>query len=136
MNNRINKKAVVESKGGKRLFFLLAILMLVVSCPFKRLLINSPEQQISWQSSSKWKSAEKKIAAEKNLSCCLQKQKQTLVNQVVSKQEIPAPDFVASPASQKGFAIPYFLSGTKTSLFFAISLDPLPLFLTNRRLLI
>lgn len=112
--------------------------MLVVSCPFKRLLQSDSNAQTSTQQSARWNGTDRKAAVYKNANCCAQKQKITLVKLVVSKQDVPSPHVVAGDNLQTGFAIPYFLSGTEKlhAQCFASSPSPLPLFLQHRRLLI
>ena len=131
-------KAFVTKRHKTAFLFLLAILMLIVSCPFKRLLQSDSSLLASAQRSIKWSGADRNAAAYSNTSCCIQKQKITLIKLVVSKQEVPAPDFVAENNLQTGFAIPYFLSGTE--LLYAASdsssFTSLPIFLKHRRLLI
>lgn len=137
MNSSINYNSVATTKGRTALLFLLAVLMLVVSCPFKRLLQTENNSQTSPQS-VKWNGAERKVAAYQNTCNCAKKQKITLVKIEISKQKLPAPEFIAEQNFQTGFSIHYFLSGTEKQypFFSASSPSSLPLFLQHRRLLI
>lgn len=138
MNTGIHQKSVITNKGKTALLFLLAVLMLIVSCPFKRLLQTDSNIQASSQSSVKWSGAERKVAAYQNACSCAQKQKITLVKFEVSKQKLPASDFLADQNGQTGFSLQYFLSGLEKnySPSASTSVSSLPLFLHHRRLLI
>jgi hypothetical protein len=137
MNAGININKITTNKGKTAFLFLLAILMLVVSCPFKRLLQTENNGQTS-QQSVKWNGAERKATTYQNACSCAQKQKITLVKIEISKQKLPAPEFFAEQNLQNGFSIHYFLSGSEKQypLFSASSPSSLPLFLQHRRLLI
>lgn len=137
MNSSIKQYSVATAKGRTALLFLLAALMLVASCPFKRLLQTENNSQTS-QPSVKWNGAERKVAAYQSDCPCAKKQKITLVKFDISKQKLPAPEFIAEKNFQTGFSIHYFLSGTEKQypFFSASSPSSLPLFLQHRRLLI
>ncbi|RPD51173.1 hypothetical protein [Paracnuella aquatica] len=138
MNNGSNRTAWATKRGRSALVLLLAVLMLVVSCPFKRLLRAETGVQTNAQKTIKRQCAEQTAAVVQHNVCCGQKQKITLVQLHDNKQELPAADFVADLDRQAGFAIQYFLSGTDEAIQTAISSAPslLPLFLQHRRLLI
>lgn len=116
---------------------MLALLMLVVSCPVKRLLQSGNNLQTS-QQSVKWNGAERQVAAYHNACSCAKKQKITLVKFEISKQKLLVPEFLAAQNFQSGFPLHYFLNGTEKQYqrFFASSPSSLPLFLQHRRLLI
>lgn len=137
MTTGSHKKEFAANKGKTPFLFLLAALMLVVSCPFKRLLQAENNVQATAKQSIRGNSAERQGTAYKNISCCTQKQNITLANPVLSTQKLQAPDLLIDQ-HKSGFSIHYFLSGTKKqSEAIAISsLYPLPLFLQHRRLLI
>jgi hypothetical protein len=136
MNTGSNKIAFATNKGRTAFLFLLAVLMLVVSCPFKRLLQAENNLQTS-QQSVKGNGAERKVATYQNACSCAQKQKITLVKFEIGKQQLPVPEFLAEYNFQTGFSIPYFLSGTeKQYQLFSATSPSLPLFLQHRRLLI
>jgi hypothetical protein len=138
MNTSINIKALATNKGRTALLFLLTVLMLVVSCPFKRLLQIESNPQAAAQSSVKWNSADRKVATYQTGCSCAKKQKITLVKFEVNKQTLPASDFLADQNFQTGFSLHYFLSGLETQYSHSAftSFPPLPLFLQHRRLLI
>lgn len=138
MNTGRYQKVVAANKGKTALLFLLATLMLVVSCPFKRLLQTESNAQASSPSSTKWNGADRKVAAYQAACSCAQKQKITLVKIDVSKQKLPASDFLADQNGQTGFSLHYFLSGLEKEYnpVASTSVPPLPLFLQHRRLLI
>lgn len=137
MDTRSNKNSLTTNKGRTAFLFLLAVLMLVVSCPFKRLLQTENTGQSS-QQSVKWNGAERKVAAYQSDCSCAKKQKITLVKFEVSNQQLPTPEFLAEQNYPTGFSIHYFLSGTKKQYQHFSSSIPssLPLFLQHRRLLI
>ncbi|HJW16685.1 MAG TPA: hypothetical protein VJ499_06180 [Flavisolibacter sp.] len=125
-------------KGKTAFLFLLAVLMLVVSCPFKRLLQAENNFQAFAQQSIKWNDNASQGIASKNTFCCSQKQKIILVKPTISKQQLPGSDILANQNLHTGFAIHYFLNGTER-LHKAFAIPPvstLPLFLQHRRLLI
>jgi hypothetical protein len=132
-----NYKEIAATRGKISFLFLLSILMLVVSCPFKRLIQTENNFQASTQQSIKWNDTESQTA-NKNTSCCVQKQKIILAKPVISKQQLPGSDILANQNLLTGFAIHYFLSGTeKTGNPYIISsVSPLPIFLRHRRILI
>jgi hypothetical protein len=132
-----NYKEMAATRGKISFLFLLSILMLVVSCPFKRLIQTENNFQASTQQSIKWNDTESQTA-NKNTSCCVQKQKIILAKPVISKQQLPGSDILANQNLLTGFAIHYFLSGTeKTGNPYIISsVSPLPIFLRHRRILI
>lgn len=138
MNNGSNETAWATKKGRSALVLLLAVLMLVVSCPFKRLLQAETGVQTTAQKTIKRQGAEQTAAVVQQNVCCGQKQKITLVQLHDNKQELPATDFVAYLDHQAGFAIQYFLSGTGNAPTALRVPAPslLPLFLQHRRLLI
>lgn len=137
MNTGNQKKAGTISKSRTAFLFLLSLLMLLVSCPFKRLLQTENNLRTS-QQSVKWNGAERKVAAYQNGCSCAQKQRITLVKFEINKRKLPAPEFLAEQNFQTGFSLHYFLSGTEKQyqLFSASSPSSLPLFLQHRRLLI
>jgi len=120
------------------LLFTLSMLMLVGSCPFKRLLQHHIQTQASTQMPVKWNSPQQKRAAYGNTSCCSLKQKTTLAKTTITKHEVPSPHFFADMNVPSGFAIYYFLNGTdnRYNHSASLSLSSLPLFLQHRRLLI
>jgi hypothetical protein len=132
-----NYKEIAATRGKISFLFLLSILMLVVSCPFKRLIQTENNFQASTQQSIKWNNTESQTA-NKNTSCCVQKQKIILAKPVISKQQLPGSGILGNQNLLTGFAIHYFLSGTeKTGKPYIISsVSPLPIFLRHRRMLI
>jgi hypothetical protein len=137
MNIDSNYNQMAARRGKISLLFLLSLLMLLVSCPFKRLIQTENNFQASTQQSIKWNDTESQTA-NKNTSCCVQKQKIILAKPVISKQQLPGSGILANQNLLNGFAIHYFLSGTeKTGKPYIISsVSPLPIFLRHRRMLI
>ncbi len=117
---------------------MLSLLMLVVSCPFKRLLQEESNHRLTAQPSPKSNGIDRQVAAYEAKFCCAQKQKITLVKTDSKEQKIQAPDFISAQHVQAGFALHYFLSGTEKhfSNVEPTSVSSLPLFLQHRRLLI
>jgi hypothetical protein len=125
-------------KGKSAFLFLIAVLMLVVSCPFKRLLQAENNIQAFAQQSNKWNNTVSQGITSNGTSCCLQKQKIILAKPVISKQQLTGSDILVNQNLLSGFAIHYFLSGTeKPGEHFTLStISSLPLFLQHRRMLI
>ena len=138
MNTGINKNALIKNKGKTAFLFLLAALMLVVSCPFKRLLQAENNLPASTHQSIKGNNAERQGSQYKNISCCAQKQQITIAKSAISKQQLPATDFLESKNFQHSFAIYYFLNGTDKHYSYPVttSISSSSLFLQHRRLLI
>lgn len=138
MDTGIALRTYATTKGKLAFLFLLATLMLVVSCPVKRLLQAQSSVQAWAQKSVKWNGAGRQETVHKNTSCYVQKQKITRVEIAVSNQEQQTPGFSSDQNVQAGFGLHYFLSGTEMHASSAIStsVSPLPLFLQHRRLLI
>jgi hypothetical protein len=138
MNIGSNNKVIMPMKGKSAFLFLIAILMLVVSCPFKRLLQAENNIQAFAQQSTKWNNTISQGITSNSSSCCSQKLKTTLVNPDKTKQQLTGPDIVSTRNLQTGFTIHYFLSGAERLYkpFPSSSVSSLPLFLQHCRLLI
>lgn len=134
----MNAKRGGTNRGRTALLFLLALLMLVVSCPFKRLLQADSSARVVAHPSPKINGLDRQTAAFEVKFCCAQKQKITLVKTESSQQEVKIPDYISSQDGQTGFALHYYLSGTEKHDRYIepASLISLPLFLQHRRLLI
>lgn len=138
MNTGSNNKALATNKGRSAFLFLLALLMLVVSCPFKRLLQADNNTRVAAHPSPRTNGIDRQTAAYETKSCCVQKQKITLVNADGKDQNVKAPEFISTQDGQTGFALHYFLNGTEKqfSPVGPTNLSSFPLFLQYRRLLI
>ena len=138
MNAYINIKTGKPNRGKTAFLFLLALLMLVVSCPFKRLLQADSHTRVAAHPSPKRNGIESQTAAYDAKFCCAQKQKITLVTTDSKEQKLQALDFISAQHVQTGFALHYFLSGTEKhfSNVEPALVSSLPLFLQHRRLLI
>lgn len=138
MQALIDNKEIELVKGKKAFLFLIAILVLVFSCPFKRLLQAENNIQAFAQQSLRWNKTVTQDKTNKGTTCCSQKSKTTLVSQDHFMQQVPGPDVLYIQNIHTGFGIHYFLSGTE-SIYKPFTSNPvssLPLFLQHRRLLI
>jgi len=124
------------------LMFVLAVLMLVVSCPVKRLLQRNFVTNATSQVRTNEINSNQPSSANYNAtaSCVAIEKKVNLVNTSLLQQFkiLPASLLPAHLNEQAGFGIYYFLSGIsgKYVVLVFISLSSLPLFLQYRRLLI
>jgi len=132
-----HKPSYQKQRFTSAILFALAILIVVVSCPLKRMLNGttpSASPRIAYVSVNQSSS----VATPSQVSCCALRAKVTLLGAELKAQKTPLPvPFIAS-ISLSGFDIPYFLSGTPqtyrtTEIFLSSNL---PLFLQHRRLLI
>jgi hypothetical protein len=137
MNTGINKKALSTNKGRTAFLFLLAVLMLVSSCPFKRLLQTENKLQSS-QQPVKLNGDARKISEYQNSSNCTQKPNITLSEFNPGKQQVPAHSLLTEQDFQSDLSIHYFLSGTQKQHSSNVPYPPssVPLFLQHRCLLI
>ncbi len=137
--NRIyaSKKAPVYTA----LMFALAVLLLVVSCPLKRLLQAATDTYSTSQVRiNEVNSNQQSSAGYHAVSCVVIKKKVNLVSTASFQKFKVLPAFwhPAHFSEQSGFSIYYFLSGIpfKYAVVISTTLSSLPLFLQYRRLLI
>jgi hypothetical protein len=126
-----------KQRVSSAILFVLAILVIVVSCPLKRML-NSSTSTASPRIANVSVSQSTSVGTPSQVSCCALKAKVTLLGAELKAQKTPLPvSFIAS-ISLSGFDIPYFLSGTVKAYYDTETFvsSNLPLFLQHRRLLI
>ena len=142
MNSSLNKifsprKATVHTA----LMFALAMLVLIVSCPVKRLLLTN----FNSTASSSQKSSQTNIYQGVNIensataNCSVENDKTDVIKSDVSQQhKLPLPLYLSNISNQSGFDINYFLSGISYNITQSIASQhaTLPLFLQHLRLLI
>ena len=131
-----HKPSYQKQRFTSAILFALAILIIVVSCPLKRMLNStaSASPRIAYVSVNQSIS----VAAPSQVSCCALKAKVTLLHAELKAQETPLPVPLIASISWSGFYIPYCLSGTPQTYYATatcLSFN-LPLFLQHRRLLI
>ncbi len=123
------------------LMFALAVMLLIVSCPLKRLL----QDNFVFNSSSVVKTSQTNINQRTGAdhiataNCCAVKKKTVLVKLDLSQQcKLPVPLYQSNITGHPGFDINYFLSGISYRYGVLVSSDfsTLSLFLQHRRLLI
>lgn len=140
MNARVTKYHSSRSKLYAAGVFTLALLILVVTCPLKRMVQGNLTANTSAQKFHR-ATVHQSIATEytATASCCALKQKGHLVQGSVLKIGVPSPMGVVPYLTVvQGFGIHYFLSRADRELPFiapTASLS-LPLFLQHLRLLI
>ena len=142
MNLSVNKifsprKATIYTA----LTFALAMLVLIVSCPVKRLILTNFDSTAS----SSTKSSQTNIYKGANIensataNCSIVNDKTDVVKSDISQQhKLPVPLYLSNINNQTGFDINYFLSAINFSGISSVSAQhaTLPLFLQHLRLLI
>ena len=141
MNSSLNKifsprKATVHTA----LMFALAMLVLIVSCPVKRLLLtNFNSTASSSQKSNQNIYPGVNIENNATADCSVENDKTDVIKSDVSQQhKLPLPLYLSNINNQAGFDINYFLSGISYNITQSIASQhaTLPLFLQHLRLLI
>ncbi|MBN8717988.1 hypothetical protein SAMN05444410_101367 [Hydrobacter penzbergensis] len=123
-------------KVSSAMIFVLAVLLLVVSCPLKRFLQTNAGSSITFQKGTKAQTITN--TNYKAASCCSIKKKVVLVEAAKLKQTKPASTLLTIYNQQSGFSIHHYLSSLDAHVYpsGSIKLSSLPLFLQHRRLLI
>ena len=141
MNSSLNKifsprKATVYTA----LMFALAMLVLIVSCPVKRLLLtNFNSTASSSQKSNQNIYPGVNIENNATADCSVENDKTDVIKSDVSQQhKLPLPLYLSNINNQAGFDINYFLSGISYNITQSIASQhaTIPLFLQHLRLLI
>jgi hypothetical protein len=138
MNSRIHRPLLSGGRFSSGILMAMAVLVLAVSCPLKRMLQSNLPSFSSVSKAKKITNSEANANYTKNASCCgLQKKIVTVSASLKSSEILPA-FFLPANDMASVFAIPYFLSGTAPEYNAANNFTPsaLPLFLQHRRLLI
>ena len=134
-NTQINNHKM--KKAQTAFFFLLAMLMLVISCPVKRL-ANAGKQipSASRQALKISESNRQHAASYAAKSCCLEKFERTEAKE--THTVLPSLELTDMQSFQSGFAIYHYLSTIKVQYPTTEQLlnTSLPLYLQHRRLLI
>ncbi len=141
MNTSVNKiflprKATVYTA----VMFALAMLVLIVSCPVKRLLLTNFNSTASSSQKSN-QNIYQGVNIENNATadCSVENDKTDVIKSDVSQQhKLPLPLYLSNINNQAGFDINYFLSGISYNITQSIASQhaTLPLFLQHLRLLI
>lgn len=139
MNNKENTN--YQKNIGSAALFALAILILVVSCPLKRLLTNNFSSQTSILSKSKPTNNTRSFSVfySNDTSCYTDNDKEAVLQaDKIQQIKTDAPVFTANIFNHTGYYIHSFLGGIKTEYNFAptFGYSSLPLFLQHRSLLI
>ena len=126
-----------KQRVSSAILFALAILVIVVSSPLKRI-FNSATSTSSPRIAYFSVSQSARVATPFQVSCCALKAKVTLLGAELKAQKTPLPLPLIAFISLSGFDIPYFLSGTPQTYHTTeiVLSSSLPLFLQHRRLLI
>jgi uncharacterized protein (UPF0333 family) len=142
MNTSTNKiYSTGKAKLSLALLFALAVILLVVSCPLKRLLQNNDivstatttrtnQTNISSSSSTQRASVE---------NCCALKKRAVFAEtNLVQKVKLSSPLYVSNLLTERGFDIHYSLSRIKDEPAYVVSFNTssLPIYLQHLRLLI
>jgi uncharacterized protein (UPF0333 family) len=141
MNTSVNK---IYSTGKAKLslafLFALAMLLLVVSCPLKRLLqtndiVNTSTATRTNQSNINSGSSTQRASVE---NCCALKKRAVFVQtNLVQKVKFSSPLYVSNLFTKRGFDIHYSLSRIKDAPAYVVSnTSSLPIYLQHLRLLI
>lgn len=135
------RNTTYQKKVWSASLFALAILVLVVSCPLKRFLINNYVSQTSIPSKSSQTSSTQysKTLFGDYSNCCEAKNKTPLFQVVKSQQhKVDAPVFTINIFNHTGYYIHSFLNGNTADYNVAPDSDhtSLPIFLQHRSLLI
>ena len=137
MGSRTNKKISITRNNLTATLLSMALLVLMVSCPFKQLQQNHTGFTSTVEQSSKQHRQENKAASYKS-NCCSLKHAAKMTKPVISKSEHTSPVLIATANAETGFALHYFLSGTdhQSLRSASASLSSYPLYLQHRRLLL
>jgi flagellar biogenesis protein FliO len=132
-----HKTSYQKQRASSAILFALAIVVIVVSCPLKRMLNSvtpSASPRIAYVSVSQGTS----VATPSQVSYCALKAKVTLLGAELKAQQTPLPLPLIASIRLSGFDIPYFLSGTPQTYHTTETVlsSNLPLYLEHRRLLI
>lgn len=134
-------QAISKTRFFSALMITVAAIVLIVSCPLKRLLVNNFVSQRSVSSRSNQTNINQpaNIFNNSNKSCFVFKSKTTVVNAGVSQQyKIIAPVFTFNIFDHTGYWLQSFLN--RASPFYktvsCADISPLPLFLRHRSILI
>ena len=137
MNSHLHKKSFSRSRSAAVGLMTLAVLLLVFSCPVKRILNSNIAASVFQQKTNKITVNQQNTSQYTNAESCWSLKQTTLFVKTAIAKQLPAAA-VYFPAALKvaGFDIHYFLSGTlKTDRSFVSSdLTRLPLFLQHLRL--
>lgn|GEM_PF-3422954 len=123
------------------LMFAFAVMLLIVSCPLKRLLQNNFVFNSSSVVKTNLTNINQRAGADHiaTANCCAVKKKTVLVKLDLSQQcKLPVPIYQSNITGYPGFDINYFLSGVsyRYGILVSSDLSAPPLFLQHRRLLI
>ena len=134
MNSHIQQRFLSGKRFSSAPLLMLAILMLIVSCPLKRMLQSNFTSSFAAKTNQNSKAHTIHAA---NTSCLALKKKTAAVNANVKRHEAP-PSLLLSDFRKQGFDLLYFLSGDlkKYNSFKTSAPSRLPPFLRHRRLLI
>ena len=142
MNTSKNKiYSTGKAKLSLALLFALAVILLVVSCPLKRLLqsndiVNTATATRTNQTNINSGSSTQRAAIE---NCCAIKKKAVFAQtNLVQKVKLSSPLYVSNLFAERGFDIHYSLSRIKNNPAYVVSSNAssLPLYLQHLRLLI
>lgn len=141
MNTSANHILLTGKAHKSAFLFALAVLLLVVSCPLKRLLQNNPGSY----SRSSVRSNQTNINQRTNTgystadNCCAVKKKTAFVKSGLSQKVVLfTPSYLSNVSDASGFDINYYLSGINynSANVEITNASSLPLFLQHLRLLI
>lgn len=138
MNSKLHKLISPVRKFSSGWLLIMGILLLVVSCPLKRILKDSfgtTSSLKAYQSKVKDKSAGSYVD---NNSCYGLKEDAVQAAGNANNQKVPLPLFLSVDNSHQGFTIPYLLNGISglSGRTLNTAYSNLPLFLCHQRLLI
>jgi hypothetical protein len=139
MNNRAHKPFFLRRRFSAAGLCALAILILLVSCPLKRMLYSNAVSLTSIQKSKPATSSRTVLGhyAKSTYDCAAQK-KEPFVNVGYTLKQVVSPFYFPGDQYGSSFGIAYFLSRIKNqpASTTVSKISSLPLFLHQRRLLI
>lgn len=137
MNTSVNKifssGRMIHSAG----LFALALMLLVISCPLKKLLQNNVASHSSLQKTKQININQPRASQYSSaVSCSAIREKTLLVKSNLIQLKAPSSLYFPDRKRESGFEINYFLSRTNSKCGFSASsnLSSLPLFLQHLRL--
>lgn len=139
MNNNAHKLYTLRRKFSAAGFCALTILIIVVSCPLKRMLQNNVASFTSIQKCDRITTNHTASAHyTKSVYCCASQRKTLFVNAGFTLRQFVSPFYLPGDQNGSSFEIAYLLSRIKRQSDYAIVLkiSSFPLFLQHRRLLI
>jgi hypothetical protein len=132
----IQQRQHTNRKAKTAFFFVMALLMLIISCPVKRMVNAGRQVPTATQQAAKIIDNRQQIESYAERSCCIEKYERTAAStESISFQanQDPHMDFI-----QTGFAIHHYLSTIHHQYNYTekSASTSLPIFLRHRRLLI